>query len=158
MPTNNNTEVSKKIRDGLKINQATENVPQRVADSIVPVFEVSPQRLIKIAREASADAASVTLHTTHATKRTFLINCQISVSKDVLSDSTNSFIDLIPLGDQRLIVLEHRYEPLTVGQFFAHSSLSMPMELEKGTTVLLKNTSGGASIDLSGVIYYYEED
>lgn len=153
-----NAAIIKTLIDKCKLQPSKDVVPQELAEKVLPVVEVSPERKIHIAREASADSASEILHTCHASKKTFLINCQLSVSKDVLSDSTNSFIDLIPVGAARLIVLEHRYEPLTVGAFFAHSSLSLPMELEKGSTILLKNTSGGASIDLSGVVYYYEED
>ena len=161
MPTNNNTAVSERLRNGLKINQATEEVPTRVAESIVPVFEVSPKPSVKSVYIIVSDSsANSVIHTCHATKKTFLLGGSLTVSKSALSDSIQSDLIMNPVNClASRSVIQLRYEPLTAlsninqGFYFPFA-----IELRKGSQISMQHGSATASIDGTGIIFYYEED
>lgn len=158
MPTNNNVNISLKLKDSFKIQEGIENVPTKVAESIVPVLEVSAEKKIQVREQIMSDASSQTIITTSSTKRTFFIGGLLSVSKDVVSDAITSSINITPHGGQSRVFLGIRYEPLTAGQFSQKIILPFPIELKKNTPIGLINSSATASIDALAVIYYYEED
>jgi hypothetical protein len=158
MPTNNNTEVSGRIRHGLKINQAYENVPTRVGDVILPVFISNPERLVKWATATASDTSNATILTTSSTKNTFLVGCSLSVSKDAVGASTFSRIITSRFGGGTSDLFTIRYEPTTAGQFTESISFPYPVKLAKGATVVANNASGVASIDTAGTVYYFETE
>lgn len=61
MPQNNNTDVTQQLREGLKINQSFEKVPDRVAESIVPMFLTNKfiPRQVKVYDEISNDSDKI---------------------------------------------------------------------------------------------------
>jgi len=157
MTANNNTDVSRKIRDGLKINQATDEVPTKVANSIVPVFVSNPDRQIMVGTGSVAtDSTSATIMTTSSIKDTYLIGAMISVSKDVVSDSTNSSLIFTPYGLGATSGLHIRYEPLTAGEHQQVVNFNIPIKLTRNTTITVTNSTATASIDTAGRVFYFE--
>jgi hypothetical protein len=150
-------EVIDKISEDLKI-QPSLQVPRELAKAIQLIYNVNPTREVQIRNKVAADSVSEVIHTTHATKRTFLIAVSLSVAKDIVSPSVRSRISLFPKGKAVIDVIELRYEPLTAGDYVESLSLPIPMELEKNSEIKVLNQSATASIDAAAKIYFFEVD
>lgn len=151
-------EVIDKISDELKVQPALE-IPRTLAKDIQLVYGINPPREIKLISTAVSDG-SATIHTTHATKRTFITGAYVSTSKDVLAPSLATSLTLFPLGmstAQNLLVL--RYEPLTVASHLvASKDYVEPIELAKASAITLTHTSATGSIDTAVILTFYETD
>lgn len=153
------SEIMDKLKEGLRLNPALDKIPNELASKIVPVFEVSEKKILKSVNASSADSASTLLHATRIGVRTFIKSLNLQVSKDVVSDSTFSFITGIPKSQSAAKTLIYvRHEPLT-----AASNLSNyqeydfdGFELQPNTSILFGTNSATASIDISAVMVYYE--
>lgn len=145
------------MSDELKVQPALA-LPRELGKMIVPTFEVNPRPQMQFIEGIAGDAVSATIMTTHSTKRTFLIATSLSVSKDIVSDSVRSYIAVTAKGKTGSIFSQIRYEPLTAGSHLLQFVLPLPIELEPNTIIEIVNTSGTASIDAAGVIYFYETD
>jgi len=164
MPTNNNTEITKTIRDGLKIEQGIEDVPTEVGSKILPVFLVNQsiasgastsQTLIVNDADAN-DALTNTIFTAHATKDTYLMGTTLTYKKDNINPGKTSYISCTPrgLGPTKINILN--YVPLSSNDGFNTVMLPYPILLEKGTTVTVNNESATSIIFTTGSAFYFE--
>jgi len=151
-------EVIDKISDELKVQPAM-TIPRELAKQIQLVYAVNPIRNIRIQAGDITDSASGIMHTTHATKDTWLVACSLSVSKDVNSTSTFSRVvcpvRAQPSGESQIVV---RYEPLTANNISEVITFNEPILLKKGAECTVTNSSAVASIDATGTIWFYETD
>lgn len=150
-------EVIDKISDELKI-QPSLQIPRELAKAIQLVYNVNPVRDVKLANATAIDSDSVTIHTTHATKRTFIIGYTLSVTKDVVNDSIESHLDMNPISQGVTGFAFINYEPTTAGSFVISGEFHEPIELKKGTNIRVRNGAATASIDAAGSIYFFETD
>jgi len=151
-------EIIDKMSEDLKV-QPSMTLPRTLANNIQPTYEVNPDRLIQFAGGGPTDATSTTIHTTHATKDTFLIAATMSTSKSVLSTSTNSSIAVTVFGGAALAMLVTRYEPVTAASNLRQSmNFPMPIKLERGTDINVTNSTAIASIDTRAHVYFFEVD
>ena len=152
------SEVLKALQEGLRLDVAREKTPIEVADKILAVFNVNPERLIQRAGVDSSDTAATTIFTTHATKRTYIVAIHLTTAKSVGSTSLFSEIRGFVFGDSSnaRVLFKQRYEPITAGQFTNSLDLSHPIRMEKGKAVQVIASTAIASIDISALIYFYE--
>jgi len=154
-------EVIDKISDELKI-QPSLNVPREIGKNIQLTYNVNPtQYTVKTATVTLSDGTVGNMFTTHATKRTFLIGGQISISKDVVATSVASTLRGFLIGDTVIKnLMTMRYEPVTVGSNLnlTKNWIDMPIELEKGTLMSATNSTAIASIDTTMTVFFYETD
>ena len=137
--------------------KASDSFGDIVGGVVVPVVNVplAPAN-IQVKDRVISDDTSGTIITISSTARTFLTSLSLSVTKDVVSNSVQSAITIVPIGKVVESALAIRYEPLTAGEHMLALNLSQPVELERGTAVVLTNTNGTASIDTVGIVYFYE--
>jgi len=150
-------EVIDKISDELKI-QPSLQIPRVLGKDIQLVYDVNPPHQVRIVEGFIADATTGSIFTTNATRRTFMIGAQLSVSKSVLSPATSVNMAAFTRGAPNRAVLTIRFEPVTAGQEHNSVNFSQPIELEPGTSISLNASSATASIDLAGLVYFYETD
>lgn len=151
-------EVIDKISDELKVQPALE-IPRKLADNIQLSYDVSPPKHIQTTQGSSSDTTSVNIVTVSTTKRTFVVGISLSIAKDIVNDGIFTNIAMVPKGQSvAQTVFRIRYEPITVGQFTESILFPLPIELEKGSSITIVNGSGTASIDSTGIIYFYETD
>jgi len=151
-------EVIDKVSEDLKVQPAAE-IPRALANDIQLTFDVGHFPEMKVRGVGGSDAVSTTILTTHPTKRTFLTNAHVTITKDVNATSIFTTLSIQPrtMGAQSLILL--RYEPLTKeSNLTATLNFNPAIELEKGTEINVVNSSGTASIDIAGNIGFYEKD
>ena len=154
-----NSDVITEMIKGLFLDPAREQVPSEIADKILAVYQVNPQRLIQVANLDISDGTAGTLITTASDKDTYLIGATISVSKDVVNNGIFSAIDCVPIGNPRRQVLIVNYEPVTASSNLnAQIAFPLPIKLTRGSSVRILNGSGTASIDTAGTIMFYEVD
>lgn len=151
-------EVIDKISEELKI-QPSLKIPRTVAEKIQLQYNVNPKKLMRVISSNSADTGSSTVFTTDVKKRTFFYGGQLTVAKDAVNDGLNSRINISPVGSgSGSNFLRINYEPLTAGQFFEKIILPFPVELQKGSTIVMFNDEATASIDAAIVLFIREED
>lgn len=150
-------EVIDKISDDLKVQPALK-IPRELMEKIQLIYNINPERRVQVKSKDVSDDASEIIFTASATKRTFIIASNLSVSKDVLAPSIATSLLIVPLGAATTVLNTIRYEPLTVGAFVSNLALPIPLELEKGSVVTLTNTSATGSIDTTSNIFIFEAD
>ena len=156
MATINNGDVIRKLIDEAGIQTAVDDVPTKLAEKVVPVLISNPDKFMQVKEETASDTTSILLHTTHATKRTFLTNLDISIAKDGTNTGTDSSISLTPKDKGILTVLRVRYEPSIAGFHSMSISPLYPIELKKSSAITISNSNGTASIDTTGHCWFYE--
>jgi len=151
-------EVIDKISDDLKV-QPSLQIPRELAKQIQLVYNVNPEREIKIASVTASDSTAVAIMTTSATKNTFLIGASLSTAKDVVSTSLFSAIRGHVFGQAATAILfAQRYEPVTAGAHSLTINFSKPIKLERASVVSVSNSTNVASIDTTGIVYFFETD
>jgi len=153
-------EIIDKMSDDLKVQPAMQ-LPRELGKQILPVYNVNPVRNIDVKSVNVNDTATaIAIHTTSATKRTFLIGVSIAVNKDVVNVGTNSLIRANVTGNLTVAtnLLIVRYESVTAGSFNENIMFPIPIEITKNTSIEFKHNGALASIDGTGIVYFYETD
>jgi len=150
-------EVIDKISDDLKV-QPSMQIPRALMEKIQLVYNVNPVRLVQSVGGSNANAATVTIITTSTIKDTFLTGLNISVTRDVVAASTVTAIRATAFGKGESIFLAIRYEPTTAGNDTTNAQFTLPVKLERGTTVRLTHSSTTAAILGEGTVYFFETD
>lgn len=152
-------EVIDKMADELKV-QPSMALPRKLVNSIQPTYQVNPPVDIRIISSVLNDVASTVLFTAVAGKRTFLYGGNISVAKDVVSDSIfSSLVGTLvssPVTSQTLFRLN--YEPVTAGNIQGSFVLPHPVELQPTRAIVMNHGTNTASIDGAFQIYISETD
>lgn len=155
----NNSDLKKEVIDGAKINIVVDDVPSELGKTVVPVLVANPKPTVQTAIGTASDSTGTTFMTTDAIKRTFLVGYSIGIAKDIVSDSLYSSIISTPVGKPSgNSYVRVRYEPITVGNINLAYTFPAPIELEKGASVRVENSTATGSIDTSCIIFYYEQD
>ena len=151
-------EVIDKISEDLKVQPAMA-IPRELAKQIQLIYNVNPVRNVQIATGTASDATSGIIHTTSAVKDTFLIAANISVAKDVVNTSLETFlVATAAASNLGLQLMRLKYEPVTAGQFSMSQSFPIPIKLRRSTTITIENTTAIASIDAAASILFFETD
>jgi hypothetical protein len=155
----NNPDVIKNLIKAAKIQlEEVGKVPNQLAEKIIAVLNINtaPEKLVKFKSVTISDSTSLLIHTTHATRDTYLVGFQLSVSKDAVSDSTYTTINIIPFGEVSTSLIRFNYEPITAGEFNEFKTFEFPIKLEKNTHIFVVNHTATASIDTAALIMFYE--
>lgn len=151
-------EVIDKISDELKI-QPSMQIPRELAKQIQLVYGVNPQRLIQVRNNTASDSTGATIFTTNSERDTFIVGVKITLAKSVLATSTNSTLRAIPFGESTAVFLARiNYEPVTAGEHIIYINFPFPIKISRNSAVTINNGAAVASIDTSGVVYFYETD
>jgi len=151
-------EVIDKMSDELKV-QPSMALPRKLVDSIQPVFEVGQTKpLIQIATRTLADATSGAIFTSSAQKDTWITALELGYVTDVLAVATSVSLRIIQRNDASDDVLTLQKTTLTVANDKTHLSLPTPILIQRGSAVSIVTDSGTGSIDMRGIVYFYETD
>lgn len=131
-------------------------LPKKIMDSLQPVLIANPINRIFLLDQLIADSTAAVMLTTPLDKDTYVLSAQLSITKDVVSPSTRSFIIATPFGLPSKAIIGLMYEPLTAGSHTVSHTLLKPMKLQPGSTITITNSSGTASIDGIGVVTLME--
>lgn len=151
-------EVIDQISDDLKVQPALQ-IPRKLGNQIDLSYNVNPLPDMQVRSAAFADSTSGTIHTAHATKETWVVGGILTVSKDAANDAIQSELEITPhnSGQKELIIM--RYEPSTAASNLNQVViLPYPIKVKKSSVIQITNNTATASIDTSGVVFFYETD
>lgn len=158
----NNSELTKSLIDGARLNTGRDKIPDQIAEKVVPILDTTPDfhRLTEfLASDAqTATQAAAVVYTTHATKKTYLTGVYLQNMSNATADNTSISLSVIPKGRARDFIL--RFMKLTTTAFSQSQFISFnkPLRLEENTTVLFASAfTVGASVS-SIQVYGYEVD
>lgn len=163
MATIHNSELIKELKDGGKIQQLRDRIPQELADKVVPVMEVNPKLLRRTnivfgARRESS--GGTTLMTTDSVKETFITGIAYSITKDVACDmatANNVGVSIVQDGATRNIILASILT-LTAQDKSVFVEFE-PMKIDKGTTVvIISNAFAAGTCQRTATIFGYTVD
>jgi len=160
MATIYNSDLSKELRLGARIQTSVDSIPNKLGEVVMPVMEVNP-KLLKIAnivRSATAvNSTSSNMYTTPTDRDFYLTFANISVLKDVTSTSTETSIKVTIDGVlHRLISIAGiSLTPQTLG---TSQSFNIPIKIDRGTAIMVTNGTNVANINAWGNIAGYIDD
>lgn len=132
-----------------------ENTDQ-VADFIQPTKEV--MRYCNIVRSVlGSGSASTTIYTTPTGKDFYLVGFMHNWIKDVAATAANSYINVTIEGvTQKISYLAGI--TLTVQNIGTALTFPVPIKIDRGTTIVVVNSTNGAVISTAAIIYGYTEE
>jgi hypothetical protein len=159
----NNKEVMTKLAENANIQLSKENVPNQLAEKIVPTFETNPTmiRRCNISRSSGASAASVTIYTTPTDKDFYLSAAHLSMVKDATSTSINVGLLVIPEDGITTNTEILRLSGLTTVADSKDNSISIvpALKLKRGSIISITSTAYDAThIRFDGGIIGYTVD
>jgi len=163
MATIYNSNLSKELIDGAKIQTSFDKVPDQIAEKVVPVMEVNP-KLLKLSLPfpvsgALSNALSATLYTTSSIKDTYLTGATMSMIKDATSTATDMrfYFTEATTGQTRLIFRITGLS-LTADSKFCAIDFNKPMKVARGTNIMVTSNTADANISIKGTLFGYEEE
>jgi len=157
MATIYNSDLSKELVSGAKIQQATDRIPNILGDVVIPTMEVNPKLLRRINHSTYAavtNATSGTIYTTPADKDYFLTAISLSVIKDVTSTSVLVTLRCIQDGLTK-VLLAIPCITLTVQNQGLSLTLPYPMKIDKNTAITVTSSTNVANIVIVGTVMGY---
>lgn len=153
-----NLQLLKRFTDLFKL-KIGDPLGDRVGEIVVPTVNLPIlDRGIQTISNSVSDGTAATIFTTSLVRNTFLVGVGLSLAKDANATSLFSRITARPDGRSgNLELVRIRTEPLTAGQFTENIQFAHPIKLARGSTVSVTNSTTTASIDTTGIIFFYEE-
>jgi len=160
MATIYNSELSKELILGAKIQTSRDRIPTELAEKVIPVMEVNPKllRVANVVKGNNALNGDVTIYTTPTDKDFYLTGASLSVVKDATATSTltrylitteeSGLGSFLPIGTLTLTA-ESRSTSI---------NLSTPLKLKRNTTVSITNSTTVGNIATSGSIIGFTID
>lgn len=158
MTTIYNSDLTKEIIQGAKIQTSLDTVPNKLASSVVPVMEVNPKLLREINLNkygTASNSTSAILYTTPTDKDFYITSAQISLIKDATSTSTETYISCEMENGSLGILIDISTFTLTAQTAQNSISFPFPIKIKRGTNITINNTTNVANIRSSATITGY---
>lgn len=156
-----NSELSKEITQGAKLQTAEGKIPNELAAQVVPVMEVNPKLLkpAKIVRYVAATTnATNTLYTTPTDKDFYLTGCMLTSAQDAASDNVGCNIRCsIDGAYQRVIQTTNIASTAGTNQLSVNLG-SHPVKVDRGTVIYGAHGGTVGVTRLSAAIWGYLDE
>lgn len=163
MATIYNSELSKEIIQGAKIELSRDNIPSQIAEKVVPVMEVNPKMLRRVNVMFDSNrttSGTATFATLSSDKDFFLTGFSVCIAKDAVCDTATGTAGLtIPLVDgNNKYITSFSIITLTAQQFSESVEVKTPIPCKRGGTITMAGTFGaGVYIRSATIRGYYTE-
>lgn len=156
MATIHNTDLSKELRDGAKLQQLRDRIPSELAEKVVPVMEVNPKLFRRVdfvsSITKSTTGNSVLVNTsTFPNRDYFLTNINVAWNFDALSVATTFELRCVINGANNII--RFPLTNLSVFQDNVSIVLPFPIKLDRNSAtacvIALTTTAGTYSVTAS---------
>jgi len=146
-----NSDLTKELVQGSKLQQARDIIPNQLADKVVPVMEVNP-KLLRTTNLFKAgvlsDAVSATIFTASIDRETYIQDIWFSYKTDVNATATNFNVSAVIDGaTQNLVII--RKNNLTAEKDSGFLSFDSPIKIDKGSIVTVTSDTNVASFRFS---------
>jgi hypothetical protein len=158
----NNSDAAKAIQGGAKL-QVNGGYPNLLGDTCVPTMDMTPDfhRVINLVKFSQSDATgTVTVHTTHATKKTYLYGSSLSlVASSTNNNSTGFFIKGYINGEQ--VTLNNLPYFISASNLLSTSVgknlfPAIPILLDKNTLITLEGNWAAGTGSKTAILFLTE--
>jgi hypothetical protein len=152
-----NSDLTKELIEGAKIQLMKDRVPTQLADKVVPVMEVNPKMLRKtefVKNGLLSDSLSSLVFTTSSTTKTMITSFIFSYRKDAVATALLFNLTAVINGVTTNIATLRGTAATAESDNIALNF--PPLEIDPGTNVNITSDSADAAIRLSCCIYGYE--
>jgi hypothetical protein len=160
MATIYNSDLTKEIRDGAKIQVSVDNIPSQLADKVVPVMEVNPKLLRRvniIRHNNSTNATTVTIYTTPSDRDFYLTSATLSTHKDATSTALFSALSAT-IGGLTTYFMQLGFLSLTADSKSIALNFSIPIKVDRGSNIQVLNSTAVANVTSFASITGYIDD
>lgn len=151
MATIYNSDLTNELVKGAKIQVNRDNVPNRLADSVVPTLEVNPDLLRKsnFIKSVARSTTGILTLTSEASKDTYITGAWLSLVKNVLNDTASALysITIIQDGLGKPIVGINALT-LTASDQTVTITFANPIKIDRGTSATTNTLTVGAGAAL----------
>jgi len=155
-----NSDLFKELKDGAKIQQAVDRIPNEIAEKVIPVMEVNPKllRTINIIKNVYGTATgNLTVYSVPSNKDFYLVGADISAQEDALSTNTATYI-AATIDGAAVRILQLSKLTLTADSKNGSISFNTPIKIDRGTNITLSNSFGAGAAVKTCTIYGYVID
>jgi hypothetical protein len=152
----NNTQLSKELIDGAKIQVSHDKIPTQLADKVVPVMEVNPKsfRRINVVKQTQNTGTTATIYTTPTDKDFYLVGYNLSLIKDVTATSVLTRLRAV-IDGATVDIAQIMGITLTPQERTISNSFSVPIKLDRNTTLTVANSTNVANTNTGCSIIGY---
>jgi len=158
MATINNSDLFKELKEGARIQQLSDVVPNQLGNQIIPVMEVNPKLMRRINVLARISAfGTATVYTTPANQDFYLVGVCIQAANSTASQASTATVTITPFGAAATIFNSLYLRTsviLDVASGVSNMILPIPIKLERNTNVAYaaSNIAVGSIIVMGYVI------
>jgi hypothetical protein len=154
----NNSDLTRELIVGAKINTSVNLTPSQLAEKVVPTMEVNPKLLREtrvVKSESCVNSTSETIYTTSKDKDFYLTGFILTNIKDSSATSISSFIrayvmgEFIDFGQIAGITLTEQSGQITF-------NLPNPLKLDRNSVISVRNNTNTANVSTWASIFGYE--
>lgn len=160
MATIFNSDLTKEITTGAKLQTGRDIIPSQLAEKVVPVMEVNPKllRRCNILKTATAtNATTATIYAVPAGRPFYLTAATLSMIKDATATSTSTRL-IVNVDGVSARVLTIEGMTLTADTQTLTINFPFPIKVDAGSNITVTNTTNVANITSTGVIVGYHDD
>lgn len=161
MATIYNSQLSKELQDGAKIQINRDVIPNQLAEKVVPVMEVNPKLLRRVdyvLTGSRATTGGVTLDTTKTNADTYIVGGTLSFSKNAACDGASGEIVFISavINGQTIKFANMAGTVTTEENGSVAFSMPFPMKVDRGSQILLNGAGFTAGVrSIAASVYGY---
>lgn len=160
MATIYNSDLSKEILEGARVQLSRDKIPSEIAEKVVPVMEVNPKLLRRcdfIETNSSTTSGTLTITTLPTDKDIFITGFNVNLIKDVANDGATGYLVLTvtqaDFGAKGLIRIP--IITATAQSFSLSETLREPIKLARGSTITLTGTfTAGVMVRTASIFGY----
>lgn len=160
MATIYNSDLFKELKEGARIQQLTDPIPNQLQGNVIPVMEVNPKLLRRsniIKNAGLTNGTTTTLYTTPLDKDFYIVAASLSVIKDVTSTSTDTSLR-ITVDNVVVRPLVISGITLTAQSQAVSISFSSPIKVDRNTAITINHATNVANIRGDATIIGYLVD
>lgn len=161
MATIYNSELSKEIQEGAKIQSLDENIPNQLDKLVIPVMEVNP-KLLKSSTvlnntTRTTTGSGITLLAAQPNKEVFISGIMVANVQDVVSDNASITITVVINGANRNIY-KFLKPTLTISNTFHTINFVPALKIDRNTAITFTAsfTAGSCTTEFSIFGYFIE--
>lgn len=137
-----NSNLTRELVEGAKIQQNHDIIPNQLAEKVVPVMEVNPNMLRSInliKTSGNSATGSVTVYTCPSDKDFYLYGVCMSYTKDVACDNVSIALQasLSEDGSSATVISEMLSQTLTAESRTLNKDFTVPLKLRRGSALIL---------------------
>jgi len=155
-----NSELTKELTEGAKIQTSFDKVPNEIAEKVVPVMEVNPKLLKTIDYVKSAsltNSTSTNIYTTPTNRDFYIVSAEISMIKDVTATTDGLFMNTT-INGVAVNLLGFPGITLTPAEGTATLNPCRPIKIDRGVNIALSSNTNVGNFKMFGTILGFHVD